>query len=260
MKTIKVSYYLLLSLFCLTIASCDENEPGPQLIFYGPEVQMGEGTIKSLIELGEKGQPEMIGITFTETAFNGLGHEMQSFVLELPAQAAKTPFDHISFDWAPHGHEPEGIYNLPHFDMHFYMISEAARMQISVDDPLSEKLPAEGFMPSNYVPLPGSVPAMGKHWGDPASPELNGATFTKTFLMGSYNEQVTFYEPMITLDYLKEKKTEIIDLSLPENYQHTGKYYPTKYSIAYDAAKKEYIISLLGLTKRLLYPMILHRE
>lgn len=252
MKTTKTSlfYSLFLGLLSLITLSCEDEKPVPQTTFYGPAVEVGDGTARSVVQLNNAGEPEMIGIVFPESTFTNLPHDMQSFTLELPAQADETPFRHITFDWNPHGHEPEGIYNLPHFDMHFYMISSEERMQIGVNDPLAEKLPAEGFMPANYIALPGSVPMMGKHWADPASPELNGSVFTKTFLMGSYNEKVTFYEPMISLDYLKEKKTEVFDLSLPESYQQAGKWYPTKYRIAYDAGSKQYTVSLEGLTKR----------
>ncbi len=49
----------------------------------------------------------------------------------------------------------------------------------------------------------GGVPQMGAHWVDVTSPELNGSTFAQTFIYGSYDGQVNFYEPMITLDFLK---------------------------------------------------------
>lgn len=242
---------LFFSLLGFTTISCQNDDlPLPQRTFFGPEVALGNGTVKSFVTL-EAGAPQEIGLIFPEAALDNLPHMMANLTIELPQQVERTPFDHIGFDWNPHGHEPEGIYDSPHFDMHFYMITPAERMQIGLNDPLSEKLPEEKYMPSNYVPLPGSVPQMGKHWADPTSPELTGeGDFTQVMLFGSYNEEVTFYEPMITVEYLKEEKSEIIDLSLPEDYQQEGKYYPTKYKISFNQNKKEYTISLLGMVKR----------
>ena len=41
-------------------------------------------------------------------------------------------FQFVQFDWNPKGHEPEGVYTLPHFDFHFYTVSDAAVMAIIV--------------------------------------------------------------------------------------------------------------------------------
>jgi hypothetical protein len=46
---------------------------------------------------------------------------------------------------------------------------------------------------------------MGSHFVDITSPEFNGGIFTQTFIFGSYESNVIFYEPMITLDYLLSK-------------------------------------------------------
>lgn len=231
--------------------SCKEDEtPEVQYTFYGQEVKVGDGTVKSEVKLNSMGTPESVSIIFTERVLANLPGEMKTYELTLPSQAVQTPFNHLTFDWNPHGHSSDGVYNLPHFDMHFYMISKEIRMSIGEDDPKAEKLPGEGYMPVNYVPFPGYVPMMGKHWGDPFSPELNGETFTKTFLMGSYDEKTIFYEPMMTVAYLEEKNNEEINLSVPQLYHETGKYYPVKYSVSYDVESKEYAIRLLGFVKR----------
>lgn len=243
---------LALCFLTFTTVSCEsDDDSNPELnTFYGDSEPLGNAAISAFVTVDEENNPVEIGVVFPETALNGLSDEMQHFTIELPEEAAPTPFKHISFDWNPQGHEPNGIYNLPHFDIHFNMITSTERMQIGVNDPLSEELPEDRFMPASFIPLPGSVPMMGKHWADPDSPELNGEVFTETFLMGSYNEKVIFYEPMITVEYLKTRPSKVVDLELPEAYHQAGKYYPTQYRISYDAAKKIYTISLPGLTKR----------
>jgi hypothetical protein len=68
---------------------------------------------------------------------------------------------------------------------------------------------------------------MGNHWVDVTSPELNGAKFTETFLMGSYDKKVIFYEPMITKAFLKTANQWERNIPQPEKFQKDG-YYPTK--------------------------------
>lgn len=250
MKTNKRPLLTIALAFLFSISCSDEaTEP---TTFYGPEQQLGGGTIKSVVTLDAAGNPESVGITFPESTFTGLPHAAGQYVLELPAQASATAFKHILFDWNPHGHQPDGLYGLPHFDMHFYTISSQERTQINHEDPQTEEELAalSSYMPQNYIPTMDVVPMMGMHWINPASPEFNGEAFSKTFIMGSYNEKVIFYEPMITLAHLQEKKTEQMNLLLPEAYQQTGVYYPTKYNIAYDAGSKAYTVSLTGMVKR----------
>jgi hypothetical protein len=52
---------------------------------------------------------------------DSLPSESGVFILDFPIQARDTPFQYIMFDWNPNGHEPEGIYDKPHFDFHFYI-------------------------------------------------------------------------------------------------------------------------------------------
>lgn len=241
---------LFLSFICLSAVGCQDDAPLPPQTFYGPVTQLGNKNVKSFVRIDDAGAPEEIGIIIPESALINLPHTMAHIELQLPQQAYKTAFDHIGLDWMPHGHEPEGVYTVPHFDMHFYMITSSERMQIGMNDPLSEELPLPGYMPASYIPLPGSVPQMGKHWIDPSTPELNGEEFTSVMMMGSYNKEVIFYEPMMTLEYLQEKENEEFVLELPEKYEQEGKYYPTSYSVAFDQRKKEHIISLTGFTLR----------
>jgi len=69
------------------------------------------------------------------------------------------------------------------------------------------------------------------HWLDFTAPELNGATFTQTFIYGSYDGQVTFYEPMITEQFILANPAFERAIPQPAKVQKTG-YYPTKMRIA----------------------------
>ena len=138
-----------------------------------------------------------------------------TLILALPQEAKATGFDHAMLDWNPMGHEPDMVYTLPHFDFHFYTVTEAAQMAIMPTDPQYEakleKMPAEAFRPVGNIKLPSGVPMMGAHWVDPTSPELqpppNNKTFTRTFLYGSYDGHFIFYEPMITKVHIESVKS-----------------------------------------------------
>ncbi|MGI8637700.1 MAG: hypothetical protein ACR2KZ_20055, partial [Segetibacter sp.] len=79
------------------------------------------------------------------------------------------------------------------------MVSEA-EVAAAADMTKLNADPTASYLPQNYFPG-APVPQMGKHFVDIASPELNGQPFTQTFIYGSYDSKVTFYEPMITLDF-----------------------------------------------------------
>lgn len=223
-------------------------------VYYGPAVLVGGGEVKTLIEINHAGEPLAVGLKISEKALTDLPHEMTQYVLQFHHKSVGVvPFEHVLLDWNPEGHEPPDIYGLPHFDFHFYMTSVEERMQM-IDPDEAEILPSPELLPEDYVPTPGFVPAMGKHWVDKFAPELqmgdDREAFTKTFIYGSYNGEVIFYEPMITLEYLLKKQNEQFPIKQPEAFQQEGLYYPTKYSIQYDPAKKVYLILLEGLVRR----------
>ena len=51
--------------------------------------------------------------------------------LSLPDQAKGYGFDHAELGWNPNGHEPPQLYGIPHFDVHFYMVTSATQMAIA---------------------------------------------------------------------------------------------------------------------------------
>lgn len=235
----------------LACPECEsKHKPGT---YTGEVKQVGNGVAYSWVKLDEKGKPSAIGVTISETAMEGLptttpkdmlGHE---FNLMLPPQAEKTPFNHIRFDWNPGGHEPPGIYDTPHFDIHFYMVSPETRRKITAkgeDIAVCRKPVAPKYAPQGYIYAPGTeVPEMGGHFIDPKAPEMNGQPFTKTFLYGAYNGDVIFWEPMITKAFLETKPDYQETLKVPAAYA-TSAFYPTTYSVRYDAVRREYTIAM----------------
>lgn len=257
MSVLRRPFMTAAAIVVTALTSCDNdptdpNEPGT---YFGPAESLGNGQVRTYVELNNSGTPTGIGVVITEEAFSGLpvGPEPLQLVLTLAEEAEHTPFEHILFDWNPHGHEPPGTYDLPHFDVHFYTTSSADRELISPNDPDYEaKLaaaPAPEYMPHSYVQFPGGVPQMGSHWGDPNAPEHQGGPFTTTLLWGSYDGEVTFVEPMMTKNWLEGSPKFEEALMLPEEYQVSG-YWPTRYGAFHDAQAGEFHIYLGGLIER----------
>ncbi|NDP26705.1 MAG: hypothetical protein GZ087_04660 [Flavobacterium sp.] len=228
-------------------------------VFKGPEVTLGYGKVRSWIIMNKKnGHPREIGIEITPKAFKNLMPENNSktvppngstIVVPLHPKASHlTPFDHIGINWNPNGHQPAGVFDVPHFDFHFYMISVEEQMAIPEWSPVTDAAfnlyPPMGFMPADYGTPPGPAtaePQMGKHW----APNNLGAylPFSKIMVYGSYNGQFIFVEPMVTLDYLLSKTDFSMNYSQPEHFVKAGNY-PTKYNIYHDALTGNTYITL----------------
>ncbi len=242
----------MLACAALLFTACDKDDDDnnnglPGNFKYGKPVKIGSGNAMTFFEPDDHNHPVSLGIVMDEAVLTNLPdmHETQ-FTLSVPDEmVATTPYQHVSLDWNPHGHGPAPIYDKPHFDMHFYMISEADRKPIDVNNPAMEKLPGGDFMPTKYSGEPGGISGMGKHWVDVTSPELNGAPFKTTFIYGSYDGKVIFHEPMISRDYLLTKPDTLMNIEQPAKVAKPA-HYPTKYSIRYDAAAKKYFITMLG--------------
>lgn len=227
-------------------------------VFKGPQVALGFGKVRSWISVNVKnGLPNEIGIEITPEAFKNLttnnsktlppDHETIVVPLHLKATQS-TPFDHIGLNWNPRGHQPDGVFDVPHFDIHFYMISVEAQMAIPEWSPETDAAfnlyPPMGYMPADYGTPPGPAtaePQMGKHW----LPNNLGdyLPFSKIMIYGSYNGQLIFVEPMITLDYLLSNTDFSMNYSQPEHFAKAGNY-PTKYNIYHDAATGNTYITL----------------
>lgn len=231
----------------------------------GPPVPLGQGTARSYVIL-EQGKPVEIGVALSETALEGLPeaafnpthqghHMMQEYLLKLPKEAGKTPFQLVEVDWNPAGHMPPGIYDLPHFDFHFYTIDLAARNRIVRESPTfieqAERIPEAPFIPAGYISpsLDMVEPRMGRHWVNQASPELNGQTFTHTFVYGTWDGRLIFGEPMLTKAFLASKPNLTVPVPMAESYSPAGPY-PSAYGVHFDAGRREYRVSLRNLVER----------
>jgi hypothetical protein len=225
--------------------------------------------------------PYEIGIEMTPGALTGLpddtpGVEGPTIVLPLHIKAKQlTPFKHIGLNWQNHGHgggPTNTEFNSPHFDFHFYTISNEERLAIpdwcscpadaafniyppttttTTNPPIT--ITTGGYMPLGYVTPPGQGAVygqMGKHW---LPIPFNYLPFTKVMVYGTYNGKIVFVEPMVTLEYLSSNPDFSAAYSQPELFEKAGNY-PTKYNIYRDAKTGNTKITLSNFVSRVATP------
>ena len=258
---------------------------------YGEQTRIGNGTLTAY-SVRDGARPMVVGMVMTDAALDGLptdpptegkwcfdkdgngsvdqvtectgGYENQLELSSSFKRRADTPFTYLLANWNPHGHIPVGVYDVPHFDVHFYTGTDAERTAIRVgpcpaltncdDYALGKKLPAAKYIAPDFIDVDAVEPAMGNHLVDPTSPEFNGSPFTRTWLYGVYNSKITFYEPMVTHQYfsgLRDGSTAdgCFDFKQPSAFQKTG-WYPTKYCLRHRDNRGDITISLENFVRR----------
>jgi hypothetical protein len=273
----------------LAFAGCSDNKQAgvPTGRSLGANSGVGNGTVSSYAEFEKDGAPKAIGIVFSASALEGLpsehsdGHHCfdrnndgtidlkeecfgsHEWVIPLPSETARRvdiPFKWVGLNWNPHGHIPPGVYNLPHFDIHFYIEPIEKIFAIAPGTCGPEFVRCDQFkvatkpLPSNYMhpdykSVDAVAPAMGNHLIDLTSPEFNKIKFTRSWIYGAYDGRVTFYEEMVTRDYLLGRPTTCFPLKSPPAVGVRG-YYPAQSCIRHISQANEYTVSMEGFVLR----------
>ncbi len=253
----------------------------------GSAQKMGAGEVRSYAELGADGTPSAIGVLFGEGALDGLPRVRNTtsrcfdlnkngridargecegdyeFRLALPealGDRRDIPFRWIGLNWNPHGHPPE-VWVLPHFDIHFYLVSKGeidgirvggCQIFIHCDDLKRALQPVPPqYVAADYVNVNAAVSKMGNHLVDARAPELADppATFTHAWIYGAYDGRITFYELMVTHAFLLAKPDLCVPIRQPEAWARAG-YYPSRYCMRNDTDRKVTAVSLEGFVHR----------
>jgi hypothetical protein len=222
-------------------------------VFRGPEVRIGRGAAHTVVRANH-GQLESISVVFTPGTLDRLpkapkgGDPRFPYVLQMPSNGPKTVVNHVVIDWESAGHPPPHVYDVPHFDFHFYFIDSTTRENIAFKSAgesgdASQQPPGE-LLPTGYiVPAGTAVSKMGVHGVNPASHEFHKVPFTATFIYGYHNKDLIFIEPMASLAFLKSKPSFAAPIARPASYGKSGAY-PSTYSIKYDPGSKLYEVML----------------
>ena len=242
----------------------------------GDAQKVGNGVARAYIIVDEKNVPLEVGVALSEGVMENLPKpmkmdhskmttehlDMHQWILALPSKNP-TPYQFVQFGWNPQGHEPPGVWDVPHFDFHFWTASLAVRNSIVPSDPKyaekAARYPADSLRPQFYLdaataakttPAAMTVPEMGLHWFDVRTPEIQKIAgkpdayrpFTTTFIYGTWDGEFVFAEPMITREYLMAKGDTTIQVPAAK-FSRPG-YYPASYRIRWDASTREYLVSL----------------
>lgn len=279
------------ALFSIVIVGCAGlTAAPPDNTVYGDRTSLGDGHVQTYIERNADGSPSAIGIEFPRSTLSNLPHGSDANncwdkngngqfdveeheclitherILFLPKHNRNIPFKWVLLNWNPEGHPPPGVYDLPHFDIHFYIMDYLKRNHIRMgpcavemmdcDDLKKALTPVQPqFMPKEYISIGEAVavPRMGNHLLNPRSPELlkppENKKFTHTFFYGAYDGHIIFFEPMITLAFFQSKPDVCILTKQPSEFETSG-YYPTKYCMRYEGSSGIYTVSLQGFVKR----------
>ena len=278
MKLTRIAFALALLAAALQVQAHEEEEAAVQAkpgMRYGDSASMGNGRFTAYTKVNGKGKPEAVGIEFHESTLQNLPHHPQNdgkTCLDLNGDdqiddhdecvgghsrtlyfdANPTQFKSITINWEPHGHVPAQVYDRPHFDFHFYTIADTERLAVFTGtcpglvncavaakavNPIPQQYVHPDMFNTNLV-----YAHMGNHYADATAPEFNGGTFTQTFILGAFDGRITFYEPMMSKDYLDSKPNECAPVKQPAAVQTTG-WYPTQYCTRYNDKTRSYRVS-----------------
>lgn len=252
----------------------------------GWQMKLGNGTVSSYAEFDSTGAPAAIGVIWSAGAMEGLSmgsdehrcfgrnkegaidaatkcqHTFE-FVIPLPDSAARRsdiPFKWVLLNWNPEGHIPSGVYDLPHFDVHFEMepIADVLAIEpgpcgpefVRCDQFQKGRKPLPpNYLAADYVDVAAVVPAMGNHLIDTTGPEFQKQPFSRSWIYGVYDGKVIFYEAMVTRAYMMSKPNGCLPIKAAKAVAVAG-FYPTQYCVRHNAGTGEYSVSMEQFTHR----------
>jgi hypothetical protein len=270
-----------LATMALTACTLLRGSEAPTARHLGSGTELGKGTVSSYAELNGKGEPAAIGVVFSPTALDGLpaggsdhhhcvdrdkdgkvDHATECIptfehVIPLPDVVARrrdVPFKWVLLNWNPTGHIPPGIYDVPHFDIHFYMepIARIFAIESGLCGPefvrcdqfeiARQPIPANYLHP-DYRNVDAVVPAMGNHLIDLTGPEFNKQPFTRSWIYGVYGGRIIFWEEMVAHRTLRDKPQSCAPIKQPKAVATAG-FYPTVSCLRHHAPTGETTVSL----------------
>lgn len=258
---------------------------------YGASADLGEGTLTAYSQRrGDR--PESVGLSFPARTLRGLptdpptqgtwcfdkdgdgtvdpmmectgGYENALPLNEQFLGHVNSPFTYLLVNWNPMGHMPPHVYDLPHFDIHFYLNENDERLAIRPgpcpalvnceDYTLGKLLPAAKYRTADHVDLDAIEPGMGNHLIDTTGPEFHGERFTHAYIHGSWNSHLTFLEPMVTHEWFAglvdgTRSDACFVTKQPQAWEVSG-WYPTSYCLRYRENRDELTASLEGFVYR----------
>jgi hypothetical protein len=280
---------LVTVILTFALASCSPQPGVGSEVSEGDSADLGNGTVSTFVEMDEAGDLVSIGVRLSASAVDDLPLEpdgtapcfdadgdgtedprtecfmmlRRDLLLPPAASHAVAPFGYVQFNYNPEGHPPPAppVYAEPHFDFHFYLIDLQDVREIRtgtcgffIDCEVFERarVPVpERYMPAGYIEVGAAAGEEGNHLLLSTAPELGDppAPFTQTFIFGSYDGHIIFYEPMIAASVFKQGLDECHEISRPAAWEVAGSY-PTRYCMRYLQDEEAYTVSLESFVHR----------
>ncbi|NIP19169.1 MAG: hypothetical protein GWM87_14155 [Xanthomonadales bacterium] len=272
MKHAPIGRILVLGLFALT-AGCSEESTTPQDVAGAPampaeaaptapadtEVTRTAGECKAVFDgeictWGDSRGDELVafGATVPMSTVESAPPEGEMVMppvtlarVRLPESVRNaTGVDHLGVNWEVYGHPPT-TFMTPHFDFHFYTWTGAEIEAIDCSNLTKpETLPAGYILPDIGIPemqmtLVGlCVPEMGMH-GVLESEYQNTEFFDGSMIIGYYEQEIIFIEPMVAKAHLMKRQDFALDMPKLEG-RGDGIATPSDFEATYDADQDAY--------------------
>ncbi|GAC1433179.1 MAG: DUF5602 domain-containing protein [Candidatus Velthaea sp.] len=191
-------------------------------------------------------RPTMIGLTIPAKLIDSLPVQRSEAIYAMQDAGL---VQSANLQWHPLGHDPAHVYDVPHFDVHFFTITESVRQTIVPGAVAGTILPAKEYLIPDGILAPGFVPGMGMHNIPKSQPEFSGGTFSVSPIVGYWNGDIAFFEVMFTKAWMQQKSGTVGIFPQPVSVKQHGSY-PTKYSVSYDKAKDVYQVALTDFIER----------
>jgi hypothetical protein len=251
-------------------ASAHARSAQDQQVHEGESAEVGDGTVRTSATTNSSGEIVSLDVRVSDDALASVDddqtepHESVAAHLSLPEEVDTHQFTFVGLHYNPVGHAPPGIYTVPHFDFHFYMVEEDLVEGIGPGPGIATYEVPDRQIPEGYVFEDPRfiVPEMGEHLLDETAPEFGDGEFTHTYVYGAYDPsidpkkpsgtkevqmqgetqelpvfegdgegQLHFVESMVTSEFLNGLSEGVTtDVATPEAF-HAEDRYPTAYSV-----------------------------
>lgn len=173
-----------------------------------------------------------------------------------------TGITHISLDFNPCGHPPQDVFTAPHYDIHTYRVSPEFRTCMLCEpipgspicQPSQTTESGQAFfaditqdLPAGYINNPNdAVIQMGGHAWDPTEQPVDAEGWTEpVMVMGTYNGQNIYYEPMPPLAFVTGSTDKLWEYSIEYENQVTENLAFFS-SVSYSAATGKTTFTFIG--------------
>ena len=223
----------------VAVLGCGGNDSNSVTTVFGESQTIGALTARTSATLVNGQVTEAVTIVprgmLTPAPAQGTGPAGSFLSLDYPAEVQNTTFfNHIEVHYNPAGHPPM-VFQVPHFDIHAYGITEAQVRAIPVPDTVA---PAANRLPTGYMydGVDRSIPEMGVHamrHEDMADP------FRQAMILGYSQGSMIFIEPMINANVFINKENVTQTILVPPVLGRATRY-PTRFHATYDAGSDSY--------------------